>query len=108
MFFLKSGDFGEFASFVTHMKKIAIVGILSFCRSNTDFFSHRRRTSTCYWSTLVTSTMVRDAFPSLFVLWGLIHCIGTGLSDAFPPGGVDAHDVSCVSFAEPWSESDRK
>jgi hypothetical protein len=36
--------------------------------------------------------MVRYAFRFLCVM-RLTQRIGTGLSDGFPPGGVDAHDV---------------
>ncbi|KAG9312319.1 Metallo-dependent phosphatase-like protein [Chiua virens] len=52
-----SGDLGDFASFVTHMKQIAI-------EKDVDLL-------------LVDSGDLHD---------------GTGLSDGFPPGGVDAHD----------------
>ncbi|KZT22467.1 hypothetical protein NEOLEDRAFT_1137924 [Neolentinus lepideus HHB14362 ss-1] len=52
-----SGDFGDFASFVTHMKEIALL-------KDVDLL-------------LVDSGDLHD---------------GTGLSDGFPPGGVDAHD----------------
>ncbi|TFY74337.1 hypothetical protein EWM64_g9675 [Hericium alpestre] len=52
-----SGDFGDFASFVSHMKKIAE-------EKDVDLL-------------LVDSGDLHD---------------GTGLSDGFPPGGVDAHD----------------
>ncbi|KAF8806633.1 hypothetical protein BYT27DRAFT_7191187 [Phlegmacium glaucopus] len=52
-----SGTFGDFASFVTHMKEIAK-------ERDVDLL-------------LVDSGDVHD---------------GTGLSDGFPPGGVDAHD----------------
>ncbi|RDB25253.1 hypothetical protein Hypma_007377 [Hypsizygus marmoreus] len=52
-----SGDFGDFASFVAHMKEIAI-------KRDVDLL-------------LVDSGDLHD---------------GTGLSDGFPPGGVDAHD----------------
>ncbi|KAF8627608.1 hypothetical protein AX15_004314 [Amanita polypyramis BW_CC] len=52
-----SGDFGDFASFVSHMKQIAI-------KRDVDLL-------------LVDSGDLHD---------------GTGLSDGFPPGGVDAHD----------------
>ncbi|KAG1851331.1 5'-nucleotidase [Suillus subalutaceus] len=52
-----SGDLGDFASFVTHMKKIAI-------EKDVDLL-------------LVDSGDVHD---------------GTGLSDGYPPGGVDAHE----------------
>ncbi|KAH9039804.1 Metallo-dependent phosphatase-like protein [Lactarius pseudohatsudake] len=52
-----SGDFGDFASFVAHMKKIAI-------GKDVDLL-------------LVDSGDLHD---------------GTGLSDGFPPGSVDAHD----------------
>ncbi|KAN0081638.1 Metallo-dependent phosphatase-like protein [Tylopilus felleus] len=51
-----SGDLGDFASFVTHMKQIAI-------EKDVDLL-------------LVDSGDVHD---------------GTGLSDGYPPGGVDAH-----------------
>ena len=54
-----SADFGEFASFVAHMKQIA---------------------------------MERDV-DLLLVDSGDLHD-GTGLIDAFPPGGVDAHDAN--------------
>ncbi|KAG2074824.1 hypothetical protein BDR04DRAFT_1092403 [Suillus decipiens] len=52
-----SGDLGDFASFVTHMKQIAI-------EKDVDLL-------------LVDSGDVHD---------------GTGLSDGYPPGGVDAHE----------------
>ncbi|KAG1742505.1 Metallo-dependent phosphatase-like protein [Suillus lakei] len=52
-----SGDLGEFASFVTHMKRIAI-------EKDVDLL-------------LVDSGDLHD---------------GTGLSDGYPPGGVDAHE----------------
>ncbi|KAI0943929.1 hypothetical protein AcV7_001880 [Taiwanofungus camphoratus] len=52
-----SGDFGDFASFVTHMKEIAL-------EKDVDLL-------------LVDTGDVHD---------------GTGLSDGYPPGGVDAHD----------------
>ncbi|KAJ8591055.1 hypothetical protein M405DRAFT_735789 [Rhizopogon salebrosus TDB-379] len=52
-----SGDLGDFASFVTHMKKIAI-------EKDVDLL-------------LVDSGDLHD---------------GTGLSDGYPPGGVDAHE----------------
>ncbi|KAF8211957.1 Metallo-dependent phosphatase-like protein [Mycena galopus ATCC 62051] len=52
-----SGDFGDFASFVSHMKELAI-------RKNVDLL-------------LVDSGDLHD---------------GTGLSDGYPAGGVDAHD----------------
>ncbi|KAH9018809.1 Metallo-dependent phosphatase-like protein [Lactarius deliciosus] len=52
-----SGDFGDFASFVAHLKKIAI-------EKDVDML-------------LVDSGDLHD---------------GTGLSDGFPPGGIDAHD----------------
>lgn len=55
---LRSGDLGDFASFVTHMKKIAE-------EKDVDLL-------------LVDSGDLHD---------------GTGLSDGYPPGGVDAHDV---------------
>ncbi len=53
-----SGDFGDFASFVSHMKTIAL-------QKDVDLL-------------LVDSGDLHD---------------GTGLSDGFPPGGVDAHAV---------------
>ncbi|KAI0031972.1 Metallo-dependent phosphatase-like protein [Vararia minispora EC-137] len=59
-----SADFGDFASFVTHMKAIAE-------EKDVDLL-------------LVDSGDLHD---------------GTGLSDGFPPGGVDAHDVSPSVFA---------
>ncbi|KAK0497261.1 Metallo-dependent phosphatase-like protein [Armillaria luteobubalina] len=52
-----SGDLGDFASFVSHMKEIAI-------RKDVDLL-------------LVDSGDIHD---------------GTGLSDGFPPGGVDGHE----------------
>ncbi|OBZ69887.1 Uncharacterized protein PB2B2.06c [Grifola frondosa] len=52
-----SGDFGDFASFVTHMKQIAL-------EKDVDLL-------------LIDSGDLHD---------------GTGLSDGFPPGGVDAHE----------------
>ncbi|TFK50866.1 hypothetical protein OE88DRAFT_1659986 [Heliocybe sulcata] len=54
-----SGDFGDFASFVAHMKEIALL-------KDVDLL-------------LVDSGDLHD---------------GTGLSDGFPPGGVDAHDTN--------------
>lgn len=58
-----SGDFGDFASFVSHMKQIAE-------DKGVDLL-------------LVDSGDVHD---------------GTGLSDGFPPGGLDAHAVRSVQF----------
>ncbi|THV06273.1 hypothetical protein K435DRAFT_645636, partial [Dendrothele bispora CBS 962.96] len=52
-----SGDLGDFASFVSHMKEIAL-------QKDVDLL-------------LIDSGDLHD---------------GTGLSDGFPPGGVDAHD----------------
>lgn len=52
-----SGDLGDFSSFVTHMKEIAV-------KKDVDLL-------------LVDSGDIHD---------------GTGLSDGFPPGGVDAHE----------------
>ncbi|TFY66095.1 hypothetical protein EVG20_g4990 [Dentipellis fragilis] len=52
-----SGDFGDFASFVTHMKELAL-------EKDVDLL-------------LVDSGDLHD---------------GTGLSDGFPPGGVDGHE----------------
>ncbi|CAL1711447.1 unnamed protein product [Somion occarium] len=52
-----SGDLGDFASFVSHMKEIAL-------KKDVDLL-------------LVDSGDLHD---------------GTGLSDGFPPGGIDAHD----------------
>ena len=109
-----SGDFGDFASFVAHMKQIAVVRVFCTCFSpNADVHlcDIRRRTSTCYWSTLVTSTMVRNVFS--FPLGRLTLRIGTGLSDGFPHGGIDAHDVrlslphrvQCLTVHSPTSFS---
>ena len=38
--YLSSGDFGDFASFVAHMKEIAIVRVVSLACPNTDVLSH--------------------------------------------------------------------
>jgi len=54
-----SGDLGDFASFVTHMKEIALA-------KDVDLL-------------LVDSGDLHD---------------GTGISDGFPPGGVDAHEAN--------------
>ena len=54
-----SGDLGDFASFVTHMRQIAL-------KKDVDL---------------------------LLVDTGDLHD-GTGLSDGFPPGDSDGHDVS--------------
>ena len=43
--------------------------------------------------------MVRDAFSS--ALCRLTLRTGTGLSDGFPPGGIDAHDVRVLSSPLP-------
>ena len=103
--FDNSGDFGDFASFVAHMKELAIVRrvffYLSVCNKRLTFrvCHFRKRTSICYWSTLVISTMV--AYATHFLLcYGtkLTLRIGTGLSDGFPPGGVDAHEVRDLHF----------
>ncbi|KAG5646107.1 hypothetical protein DXG03_004346 [Asterophora parasitica] len=59
-----SGTFGDFSSFVTHMKAIAL-------KKDVDLL-------------LVDSGDIHD---------------GTGLTDGYPPGGVDAHD-SNVFFAK--------
>ncbi|KAH8995902.1 Metallo-dependent phosphatase-like protein [Lactarius akahatsu] len=61
-----SGDFGDFASFVAHMKKIAD-------KKDVDLL-------------LVDSGDLHD---------------GTGLSDGFPPGGIDAHDVRVFPYTLP-------
>lgn len=55
----------------------------------------RQRTSTSSWWTRVTCTMVRVAFPYVRSE-KLTLSPGTGLSDGFPPGGVDGHEVSEV------------
>ncbi|PPQ78988.1 hypothetical protein CVT25_002272 [Psilocybe cyanescens] len=54
-----SGDFGDFASFVAHMKELAL-------ERDTDLL-------------LIDSGDLHD---------------GTGLTDGFPPGGIDAHDAN--------------
>ena len=59
----ESGDLGDFASFVTHMKQLAL-------EKDVDLL-------------LVDSGDLHD---------------GTGLSDGFPPGDVDGHDVSAANM----------
>ncbi|KAH9485631.1 hypothetical protein JR316_0002541 [Psilocybe cubensis] len=54
-----SGDFGDFASFVAHMKELAL-------ERDVDLL-------------LIDSGDLHD---------------GTGLTDGFPPGGIDAHDAN--------------
>ncbi|TBU27897.1 Metallo-dependent phosphatase-like protein [Dichomitus squalens] len=62
-----SGDLGDFASFVTHMKEIAL-------EKDVDLL-------------LVDSGDLHD---------------GTGLSDGFPPGGVDGHETNKFIFDLPY------
>ncbi|PIL33613.1 hypothetical protein GSI_04236 [Ganoderma sinense ZZ0214-1] len=62
-----SGDLGDFASFVTHMKELAL-------EKDVDLL-------------LVDSGDLHD---------------GTGLSDGFPPGGVDAHETNKFMFDLPY------
>ncbi|KAM5534183.1 hypothetical protein V8D89_008982 [Ganoderma adspersum] len=62
-----SGDLGDFASFVVHMKQIAL-------EKDVDLL-------------LVDSGDLHD---------------GTGLSDGFPPGGVDAHETNQFMFDLPY------
>nr|GAT59669.1 predicted protein [Mycena chlorophos] len=62
-----SGDFGDFASFVTHMKQIAL-------EKDVDLL-------------LVDSGDLHD---------------GTGLSDGYPPGGVDAHESNKFFMQLPY------
>ncbi|KAI0645155.1 Metallo-dependent phosphatase-like protein [Trametes meyenii] len=62
-----SGDFGDFASFVSHMKQIAE-------EKDVDLL-------------LVDSGDLHD---------------GTGLSDGYPPGGVDAHETNKFVFDLPY------
>ncbi|KDQ28380.1 hypothetical protein PLEOSDRAFT_1105040 [Pleurotus ostreatus PC15] len=57
-----SGDFGDFSSFVSHMKTIAL-------EKDVDLL-------------LVDSGDIHD---------------GTGLTDGYPPGGINAHDASSLS-----------
>lgn len=93
--FLDSGDFGEFASFVSHMKRIAEVFACDWrqvenwccnagkrCRPS---FSGFRRPS---WWLVASWTSAIKPWDDLWVL-----TIGTGLVDGFPPGGIDGHDV---------------
>ncbi|KAG2107489.1 Metallo-dependent phosphatase-like protein [Suillus discolor] len=61
-----SGDLGDFASFVTHMKQIALV------------HSGDLHDGMCNYS--LSETQSNSRFP------------GTGLSDGYPPGDVDAHE----------------
>jgi hypothetical protein len=91
-----SGDFGDFASFVSHMKAIAKVNnqiILLIKAAAYGFVDRcRRRTSICCWLTLVTSTMVSNA--ACFSHNSRAgYAKGTGLTDGFPPNGVDGHEV---------------
>ncbi|KAI1791129.1 Metallo-dependent phosphatase-like protein [Ganoderma leucocontextum] len=62
-----SGDLGDFASFVTHMKQLAL-------EQDVDLL-------------LVDSGDLHD---------------GTGLSDGYPPGGVDAHETNKFMFDLPY------
>ncbi|KAI0692870.1 Metallo-dependent phosphatase-like protein [Cerioporus squamosus] len=62
-----SGDLGDFASFVTHMKQLAV-------EKDVDLL-------------LVDSGDLHD---------------GTGLSDGFPPGGVDGHESNKFLFELPY------
>ena len=49
--------------------------------------------SICYWSILATSMMAPHPSPFPFPTYQLTLRTGTGLSDGFLPGGIDAHDV---------------
>ena len=98
-----SGDFGDFASFVTRMKDIAKVSRIVELREIATYAFVawlRRRTWTCYWLTLVISTMVSDTAPLSHGLQA-DYAEGTGLTDGFPPNGVDGHEVrvQALSFA---------
>ncbi|KAL4249233.1 Calcineurin-like phosphoesterase domain-containing protein [Abortiporus biennis] len=67
-----SGDLGDFASFVSHMKQIAL-------EKDVDLL-------------LIDSGDLHDGkqgMPNVRLLW-----TGTGLSDGFPPGGVDGHETN--------------
>ena len=98
-----SGDLGDFASFVTHMKQIAIVrppvwtlrslyiNLLAGKRCRPSF--GRLRWSTWRYVQTIHSRQSNTSLP------------GTGLSDGYPPGGVDAHDV-CSIRADAHLETD--
>ncbi|KAL0955634.1 hypothetical protein HGRIS_001867 [Hohenbuehelia grisea] len=90
-----SGDLGDFSSFVTRMKEIAIVCLAFFtnvCAWNNQ--NDRKKMSICYLLTLVTCMTV--GHPSAVLTARVTSCglIGTGLTDGFPPGGVDAHEAN--------------
>ena len=70
-----SGDLGEFASFVSHMKEIAKVS--------------RGDIPGCMESLM---NVQKRGVDLLLVDSGDIHD-GTGLSDGGPPGSIDAHEV---------------
>ena len=59
-----SGDLGDFASFVTHMKQLALVSGFSSAdlRMRGSDFGCRKRMSTFSWSTLGTCTMVSTGY----------------------------------------------
>jgi hypothetical protein len=96
-----SGDFGEFASFVGYMEEIAKVSRrvteLGEVAIHAYMYWLRRRTWTCYWSILVTSTMVSDA-ASLSHNLRPDYAEGTGLTDGYPPDDVDGHEVRVQVF----------
>lgn len=96
----RSGDFGDFASFVTHMKELALVRLLQI-PDNTR--SHKSVQKKDVDLLLIDSGDLHDGenHERHFCVRFLNFAIGTGLTDGFPAGGVDAHDVYhlCSSYA---------
>ena len=86
-----SGDFGEFSSFVNHMKAIAIVcTFLTPSKISSKPINQERDVDLL----LVDSGDLHDGvFQIVTRNLSLNILSGTGLTDEFPPGGVDAHDV---------------
>ena len=105
-----SGDLGDFASFVAHMKTIAIVHVFSPlvpCVELTAKLLFRSAMLIFCSLILEICTMVcmhvklpmccKVFIPVTYFVW-----TGTGLTDGFPPGGIDAHDVP-LNFLNFWN-----
>ena len=94
-----SGDFGEFSSFVNHMKAIAIVCTFPTpSKINSKPINQERDVDLL----LVDSGDLHDGVFQIVTRTLFLNILtGTGLTDGFPPGGVDAHDVRPKSTEPP-------